>query len=432
MLRLALCLAAITLVLAPAAADAAVLLDQTSNTAAADVDSTDRSAQAQPSTEAADDVVVPAGQIWRIESVRALTTSSFEPTGFDVHVYTDTDGLPGAEVTSRLDIPASSYSPAAVLDLASPIQLLPGKYWLSVQGNGEGGSWTWQERVTMHGAPAAYRGGRPVGEGCAAGTGDEGNWFPRQRDCPFAPGPDQAFRLDGTVIPDTDSDGVPDGTDNCPTTANPDQAADNDGDGQGDACDPDDDNDGVQDGQDAFPLDGRFAGTSSPAGPGPDKLVGTVLNDLICGLGGADNIKALAGDDTVFGDQCNAIARALASATGDGNDRIDGGSGDDTLYGAGKNDSLIGGSGGDKLYGGSGNDVLTGGPGDDRLEGGSGHDVLKGGPGKNTYVGGAGRDTIVAVNHAKDSVNCGGGRDSVRADRKDKLRGCERVRRTKH
>lgn len=39
-----------------------------------------------------------------------------------------------------------------------------------------------------------------------------------------------------TPVVDTDSDGVPDATDNCPRTANPDQA-DSDGDGIGDVCD---------------------------------------------------------------------------------------------------------------------------------------------------------------------------------------------------
>jgi Bacterial TSP3 repeat/Thrombospondin type 3 repeat len=81
---------------------------------------------------------------------------------------------------------------------------------------------------------------------------------------------------------DTDGDGIPDASDNCPAIPNPGQA-DSDGDGIGDACDsandgnldtdgdgltnaqevalgtsptnPDTDGDGVNDGQDAFPLD---------------------------------------------------------------------------------------------------------------------------------------------------------------------------------
>lgn len=53
---------------------------------------------------------------------------------------------------------------------------------------------------------------------------------------------------------DADGDGVSGDTDNCPSVANANQT-DTDGDGQGDACDPDDDGDGTPDGQDAFPLD---------------------------------------------------------------------------------------------------------------------------------------------------------------------------------
>ncbi|WP_295440798.1 thrombospondin type 3 repeat-containing protein [uncultured Thiodictyon sp.] len=54
--------------------------------------------------------------------------------------------------------------------------------------------------------------------------------------------------------PDTDRDGIPDDTDNCPTSPNTDQA-NHDTDALGDACDPDDDNDGTPDTADAFPLD---------------------------------------------------------------------------------------------------------------------------------------------------------------------------------
>jgi len=66
------------------------------------------------------------------------------------------------------------------------------------------------------------------------------------------------FLIEGTGAVDTDGDGVPDGSDNCPSTANPDQA-DTDHDGLGNACDGDDDNDGVADGADNCPLNANAA-----------------------------------------------------------------------------------------------------------------------------------------------------------------------------
>ena len=73
-------------------------------------------------------------------------------------------------------------------------------------------------------------------------------------------GPANATIVDpggAVAVADTDGDGVADGTDNCPTTANPTQA-DTDGDRIGDACDPagtpgDRDSDGVPDATDNCP-----------------------------------------------------------------------------------------------------------------------------------------------------------------------------------
>jgi len=55
-------------------------------------------------------------------------------------------------------------------------------------------------------------------------------------------------------IPDMDGDGIRDGEDNCPTTANANQA-DADGDGIGDACDADSNGDGVLDSPISFAID---------------------------------------------------------------------------------------------------------------------------------------------------------------------------------
>ncbi|MEC8577031.1 MAG: thrombospondin type 3 repeat-containing protein [Candidatus Thermoplasmatota archaeon] len=54
------------------------------------------------------------------------------------------------------------------------------------------------------------------------------------------------WALDPSMKADTDNDGVPDVSDNCPNDSNPLQG-NTDGDAQGDACDSDDDNDGITD-----------------------------------------------------------------------------------------------------------------------------------------------------------------------------------------
>ncbi len=75
------------------------------------------------------------------------------------------------------------------------------------------------------------------------------------------------------IILDSDGDGIPDASDNCPSVANVDQA-NNDGDSLGDACDPDDDNDGLTDtwemtyGLDPFSAAGGNGAAGDPDGDG--------------------------------------------------------------------------------------------------------------------------------------------------------------------
>jgi hypothetical protein len=82
----------------------------------------------------------------------------------------------------------------------------------------------------------------------------------------------------------------------------------------------------------------------------------------------------------------------------------------------------------DLLRGLGGKDLLRGLGGTDHLEGGVGADRIVGGPGRDLVIGGDGNDDIDVKDGQVDTVRCGAGRDRVRADRRDHLSGCERVR----
>jgi Ca2+-binding RTX toxin-like protein len=239
--------------------------------------------------------------------------------------------------------------------------------------------------------------------------------------------------------PDADGDGISDSVDTCPNDSdlpaprNPRTGCptDTDGDGVFDPSDADDDNDGVPDDQDAFPLDP--AQHLTPATEGSDTINGSALDEIICGLGGSDTLNGLAGNDTLWGDACNDKAKRIFGVqTTDGKDKLNGGDGDDKLYGAGGNDTLNGGSGKDKLYGGGGNDKLNGDAGRDLVDGGTGNDKLTGGKDTNTYRGGAGNDTVNARNSKKETVDCGkGSKDVATVDKADVVKRCETVKRPK-
>jgi len=100
-----------------------------------------------------------------------------------------------------------------------------------------------------------------------------------------------------------------------------------------------------------------------------------------------------------------------------------------TIRGRGGNDLILGGGGDDRLYGDAGNDTVDGELGNDLVDGGAGADRLTGGDGRDRIVGRGGADRIHSRDGARDRVDCGKGRDRVVADRKDRLRACERVKR---
>ena len=64
------------------------------------------------------------------------------------------------------------------------------------------------------------------------------------------------------------------------------------------------------------------------------------------------------------------------------------------------------------------------------LRGLGGDDLLVGGPGRDKLYGGTANDRLFARDGQPDVVDCGPGRDSATIDRKDAVKGCERVART--
>lgn len=168
-------------------------------------------------------------------------------------------------------------------------------------------------------------------------------------------------------------------------------------------------------------------------GTGNDTISGSSGDDLLTGAGGDDSIVGNAGDDTILG---GGGRDTLQGSDGDdlilgqgGDDSMEGGSGDDFLNSGGGtdlvygddalgtgvagNDTLSGGARNDTLFGGGGNDVIYGGSGRDNINGGDDDDTLFGQGGADVINGDAGDDRIVWRTDGDDTVDGGGGRDTV-------------------
>ncbi|MGL5073112.1 MAG: VCBS domain-containing protein, partial [Aeromonas salmonicida] len=150
-------------------------------------------------------------------------------------------------------------------------------------------------------------------------------------------------------------------------------------------------------------------------------LANAILGTSINNLPGSDRIDGGAGDDILFGDAVHfagingegyaAIKQYVAGKLSAGSvtdaqvhdyitdhatdfDQSSTNDKADVLLGGDGNDILFGQGGNDILDGGAGNDILFGGAGDDMLLGGLGDDQLYGGSGNDTLYGGAGNDTL--------------------------------------
>lgn len=178
--------------------------------------------------------------------------------------------------------------------------------------------------------------------------------------------------------------------------------------------------------------------TLKQGGLAADRLFGTPLHDKLCGGGGNDVIVLSGGPDVGYGGACGSVEPPTVTKSGWWRTlpalwRHAGApdSAPKTGPGVNDNDRLVGGKGDDALFGGPGSDRLVGGSGADYLSGGSGHDRLVGGPGRNRIEAGGGSDSINSANGVRELVDCGFGRDTVKADLRDRLSGCERVTRVR-
>jgi serralysin len=141
---------------------------------------------------------------------------------------------------------------------------------------------------------------------------------------------------------------------------------------------------------------------------GDDLIIGGLGNDRLDGAAGADDMRGGGGNDVYFiddagdlvteldGEGMDSVRSSISYAMTDhveiltltGVAAIDGtGNAQDNAIIANRaTNRLDGGAGDDRLYGMGGDDVLVGGLGNDRLDGGGGIDDMAGGAGNDVYV----------------------------------------------
>jgi Ca2+-binding RTX toxin-like protein len=183
-------------------------------------------------------------------------------------------------------------------------------------------------------------------------------------------------------------------------------------------------------------LRGWWGNDSLFGGYGNDLLTGDRDNDTLNGGIGTDTASyadntvgvtvdlALGGGQAVAGagtDTLISIEGLIGSSFADvlkgnsGYNFIKGGLGNDTIFGFGANDRLEGAEGHDVIDAGGGNDTVYAGDGHDNLKGSSGDDWLYGDDGNDVFTGGSGNDSFYGGT-GSDTVNYVGAGVPVRVD----------------
>ena len=142
---------------------------------------------------------------------------------------------------------------------------------------------------------------------------------------------------------------------------------------------------------------------AGPTGPGTG-------GDGAGGSGGGGNANAA-------GDQCPNV--------------IGGGSKSESLVGTSFGDTIRGAGGRDKIKAGLGDDCVFGGKGRDTMKGEDGADTIKSGKGRDRANGGPGDDLLKVRGSGRDRAACGAGKDVAIVDKRDRVSGCEKVKKKK-
>jgi hypothetical protein len=150
------------------------------------------------SSDLADDFVVPTDQTWNVQSIDAdgvYFSGSGPANSFNVFFYANDAGLPGTQVYSAMNQPFSVVGSTFTVNLPSIAVLSAGTYWVEIQANMTlipNGEWDWRDRILQSNQGAAWQ--NPGG-----GFGACPTWTRKPTCIPSTGGPDQVFRLNGTI-----------------------------------------------------------------------------------------------------------------------------------------------------------------------------------------------------------------------------------------